>query len=70
LLTERSINHKTLLLKAQLVAAVDESDSRKRKADEELEQENSKKAKIEYEALLEQAEERGLESSVMTLEEL
>jgi hypothetical protein len=70
LLKGRNIDDRKLRLKAQLVAAVNESDSRKRKADEELEQENAKKVRIEYEALLEQAEERGLDSSAMTLEEL
>lgn len=70
LLTSRKVKHKDLKLKAQLVAAADESEARKRKVEEELEREEAKKRKIEYDALLTQVQERGLKLEGTTLQAL
>lgn len=70
LLTSRKVKHKDLKLKAQLVATADESEARKRKAEEELEREEAKKRKIEYDALLAQVQERGLKLEGTTLQAL
>lgn len=61
LLATRRIQHKDLKLKAQLIAAALKSDAVKRKAEQELEKENSKRLEIEYDVLLAQMQERGLE---------
>lgn len=57
-------------MKAQLVDAAEKNEAHKRKADEDLEHETIKKAKLEHEELLAAVESRGLEVSGTTLDEL
>jgi hypothetical protein len=70
LLARHKIPLKGLKYKAQLVEAAQQSEVIKRKADEELEQENFKKTKHKHQNLLADVEARGLTVSIPTLQKL
>jgi hypothetical protein len=70
LLARRKIPLKGLKYKAQLVEAAQQSEVIKRKADEELEQENFKKTKHEHQNLVADVEARGITVSKPTLQKL